>query len=159
MLGSAANLLVLRWPPLLVVFPPRCCGFQHPRGGFPATLSTYHGHGSQTTAAPPRPHHHSRFWWPINPLIFNRPHSSPCFWASKGGWRKGALRVASHPPEGGWDHWGGSSPGSTRGGTSQHLHRHPERRWLTATRHSWGGASHCDQRQSTHHQISVVGQC
>ena len=46
-------------------------------------------------------------------------------------------------------------------GVAHHLDLQEEALLNTFTdiRHSWGGASHCDQRQTSHHQISVVGQC
>ena len=66
-------------------------GLQHSRGGFLASFSTDCGRDGQTTATPPWPHHHRCSWWLFTHLLYNRPHGSPCFWASWGGWRKGAL--------------------------------------------------------------------
>ena len=152
MLGSAASLLVLRWQPLLMVFPPCFLDFnilgvdflhhfqltvdvtakrlRHRLGHITATALGDSSLISSTTA----------------PMAV--PASGPA----------GVAGVKGPSPEGGWDCWGGSSPGSTRGGTSQHLHGCPERRWSPTTCHSWGGATHWVQRQTSHRQIPAVGQ-
>ena len=91
MLGSAASLLVLRWQPLLMVFPPCFLDFNilgvdflhHFQLTVDVTAKRLrHRLGHITAAA-----------LGDSSLISSTtaPMAVPCFWASRGGWRKGAL--------------------------------------------------------------------